>query len=59
MGTSPKRRRRIAVQAMRNRELQSSLERQLKQLRAQAEIEYQNGYAPPAAGKAAPKAASR
>ena len=51
--------RRIAVQAMRNRELQSSLERQLKQLRTQAEIEYQNGYAPPAAGKTAPKAASR
>lgn len=45
--------RRIAVQAMRNQQLRTSLERQVKDLRAQAEIEYQDGYAPPAAGNAA------
>lgn len=53
--------RRVAVQVMRNQQLQTSLERQLKQLRGQAEIEYQPGYAPPAAGNAAgaAKTASR
>ena len=54
--------RRLAVEAIRNRDLRASLEGQLKRLRSEAEIEYQAGYAPPATGanqKAGQKAAQK
>lgn len=47
--------RRLAVEAMRRQNLTTGLERQLKQLRSAAKIEYQPEYAP----KAAPKAAAK
>lgn len=44
----------MAVQAIRNKQLGESLQQRLKQARAEADIEYQPGFAPPAAGKQAP-----
>lgn len=38
--------RRIAVEAMRQKSLNETLDRELKQMRAAAKIEYQQGYAP-------------
>jgi EpsD family peptidyl-prolyl cis-trans isomerase len=48
---SPEESRKLAVEAIRRENLGSSLQKQLKDLRAQAKIEYQPGYEPPA-GKA-------
>jgi peptidyl-prolyl cis-trans isomerase C len=47
--------RRIAAEALRRQKLMATMEKQLKDIRANAKIEYQSGYAPPAnAGKAQP-----
>jgi EpsD family peptidyl-prolyl cis-trans isomerase len=47
--------RKLAVEAIRRQNLGSSLQKQLKEMRAQAKIEYQPGYEPAAAkGKAQP-----
>lgn len=43
---SPEDSRRIAVEAIRRQSLGTTLERELKQLRSAAKIEYQDGYAP-------------
>ena len=45
--------RRVAVEAIRRQSLESSYAAQLKQMRDQAEIEYQDGYAPTKAAKVA------
>lgn len=43
--------RRIAVEAIRRQTLGTTMDRELKQLRAAAKIEYQDGYAPANAGR--------
>jgi hypothetical protein len=48
---SPEEGRKLAVEAIRRQNLGSSLQKQLKEMRAQAKIEYQPGYEPAAAAK--------
>lgn len=49
--TTPEENRRIAVEAMRQKSLNETLDRELKQLRTAAKIEYQQGYAPLASNR--------
>ena len=49
---SPDENRRIAVEAIRRQTLGATMDRELRQLRSAAKIEYQDGYAPVAAGRA-------
>ncbi|MGB7407656.1 MAG: SurA N-terminal domain-containing protein [Pontixanthobacter sp.] len=46
--------RQMAVQAMRNERLQETLQERLKTARTSAEIDYQDGFAPPTKGGSAP-----
>jgi peptidyl-prolyl cis-trans isomerase C len=57
-GLSADQQRRAAVEAMRRQQLGETMQKQLKQLKDSAKIEYQPGYAPPKAGAPAPGAAT-
>jgi EpsD family peptidyl-prolyl cis-trans isomerase len=54
VSTSPEDNRKLAVEAMRRQNLSDSMQRQLKEAKTQAKIEYQPGYEPPAPAKNGP-----